>query len=151
MLWHLGERQHSVCLCLIVGVKNKATKMHSTSTNRYIIDKESASKVNTNVQDGLFLMAVSNSCLNPLIYSTYSMRRCRFPWSRKRCGGEVAGGGAKTELQRRSTGNTSKCTELCNDCKHIQPTIHMLISKQFCIFTSHSSSLMVDYVKIRLS
>lgn len=91
---------------------------------RYIIDKESAARVNTNVQDGLFLMAVSNSCLNPLIYSTYSMRRCRFPWMRKRSREAPIGG--KTELQRRSTGTllTARLKRLsCHACTKV--TCHL--------------------------
>ncbi|BES94294.1 receptor [Nesidiocoris tenuis] len=46
----------------------------------YMFDRQSAEKVDTRLQDGLFLMAVSNSCMNPLVYGSYAMnfrQECR--------------------------------------------------------------------------
>ncbi|XP_053679577.1 adipokinetic hormone/corazonin-related peptide receptor variant I-like [Anopheles nili] len=65
----------------------------------YMFDRESASKVDVAVQDGLFLMAVSNSCMNPLVYGSYAMK-CRLPCRRRN-----TPGGAQTPnaAQRRST------------------------------------------------
>ncbi|KAF4531967.1 hypothetical protein B566_EDAN010214 [Ephemera danica] len=51
-------------------------------TRKYMFDRESATLVDGRVQDALFIMAVSNSCMNPLVYGTYAMnfkqefRRC---------------------------------------------------------------------------
>ncbi|CAB0002035.1 unnamed protein product, partial [Nesidiocoris tenuis] len=45
-----------------------------------MFDRQSAEKVDTRLQDGLFLMAVSNSCMNPLVYGSYAMnfrQECR--------------------------------------------------------------------------
>ena len=36
--------------------------------------RESASKVNTKVQQGLFMFAVSNSCMDPIVYGMFSNR-----------------------------------------------------------------------------
>nr|XP_014289173.1 uncharacterized protein LOC106688967 [Halyomorpha halys] len=46
----------------------------------YMFDRETATKVDTRIQDALFLMAVSNSCMNPLVYGSYAMnfrRECQ--------------------------------------------------------------------------
>ncbi|XP_035776524.1 gonadotropin-releasing hormone II receptor-like [Anopheles albimanus] len=65
----------------------------------YMFDRESAAKVDVAVQDGLFLMAVSNSCMNPLVYGSYAMK-CRLPcWRRNTLGGAQTPNAA----QRRST------------------------------------------------
>ncbi|XP_055632256.1 adipokinetic hormone/corazonin-related peptide receptor variant I-like isoform X2 [Toxorhynchites rutilus septentrionalis] len=66
----------------------------------YMFDRESAVKVDGAVQDGLFLMAVSNSCMNPLVYGSYAMK-CRRPWRRQ----AAPNNGAQTvnAAQRRST------------------------------------------------
>ncbi|XP_047004899.1 vasopressin V2 receptor-like [Schistocerca americana] len=42
----------------------------------YMFDRESAKKVDQRLQDALFIMAVSNSCVNPLVYGSYAMRSC---------------------------------------------------------------------------
>ncbi|XP_063215519.1 adipokinetic hormone/corazonin-related peptide receptor variant I-like [Bacillus rossius redtenbacheri] len=39
----------------------------------YTFDRESAQQVDTNLQDALFIMAVSNSCMNPLVYGSYAI------------------------------------------------------------------------------
>ncbi|CAH2227063.1 jg4489 [Pararge aegeria aegeria] len=39
-----------------------------------MIDRESASRVSPQIQDLLFAMAVSNSCMNPLVYGSYALR-----------------------------------------------------------------------------
>lgn len=70
-----------------------------------MFDRESAKRVDNTIQDGLFLMAVSNSCMNPLIYGSYAMK-CRL-WNRRR-GNDVALGAATVALQRRSTGKKKK-------------------------------------------
>lgn len=70
-----------------------------------MFDRESAKRVDNTIQDGLFLMAVSNSCMNPLIYGSYAMK-CRL-WNRRR-GNDVALGAATVALQRRSTGKIKK-------------------------------------------
>ena len=40
-------------------------------TYRYMFDREGAQKLDGRLQEGFFMMAVANSCLNPLIYGTY--------------------------------------------------------------------------------
>ncbi|XP_058116859.1 adipokinetic hormone/corazonin-related peptide receptor variant I-like [Anopheles ziemanni] len=65
----------------------------------YMFDRESASKVDVAVQDGLFLMAVSNSCMNPLVYGSYAMK-CRLPCRRRNSPGGVQ---TPNAAQRRST------------------------------------------------
>lgn len=47
---------------------------------RYMFDRESAAKVASWIQDAFFMMAVSNSCMNPLVYGSYAMN------FRKECG-----------------------------------------------------------------
>ncbi|GBM95362.1 hypothetical protein AVEN_255073-1 [Araneus ventricosus] len=37
----------------------------------YLFDPESADKVDSRVQSSLFMFAVSNSCVNPLVYGSY--------------------------------------------------------------------------------
>lgn len=71
-----------------------------------MFDRESASKVDNAVQDGLFIMAVSNSCMNPLIYGSYAMK-CRW-WSCCNLKTKNNKNGDKMMLQRRSTGNFNK-------------------------------------------
>ncbi|XP_058809239.1 adipokinetic hormone/corazonin-related peptide receptor variant I-like isoform X2 [Phymastichus coffea] len=39
----------------------------------YVIDNESAKSVNYMVQESLFIMAVGNSCANPLVYGSYAI------------------------------------------------------------------------------
>ncbi|XP_059056020.1 adipokinetic hormone/corazonin-related peptide receptor variant I-like [Achroia grisella] len=46
---------------------------YATMAMWYMIDRESASRVSPRVQDLLFAMAVSNSCMNPLVYGSYTL------------------------------------------------------------------------------
>ncbi|CAH0587870.1 unnamed protein product [Chrysodeixis includens] len=46
---------------------------YATITMWYMIDRQSASRVSPRVQDLLFVMAVSNSCMNPLVYGSYTL------------------------------------------------------------------------------
>ncbi|KAJ0175319.1 hypothetical protein K1T71_009460 [Dendrolimus kikuchii] len=39
----------------------------------YMVDRKSTAKVSHQLQDLLFAMAVSNSCMNPLVYGSYSL------------------------------------------------------------------------------
>ncbi|XP_047482707.1 adipokinetic hormone/corazonin-related peptide receptor variant I-like [Penaeus chinensis] len=39
----------------------------------YMFDRQSAMQVDKPLQDALFIMAVSNSCVNPLVYGTYTI------------------------------------------------------------------------------
>lgn len=39
--------------------------------NRYMLDRKSAVHVSARVQDLFFIMAVSNSCMDPLVYGSY--------------------------------------------------------------------------------
>lgn len=41
-----------------------------------MFDWASASEVDPRVQDGLFVMAVANSCVNPLIYGSFAKNCC---------------------------------------------------------------------------
>lgn len=74
-----------------------------------MFDRESASKVDTAVQDGLFIMAVSNSCMNPLIYGSYAMK-CRW-WPCSNLKAKTNKNGDKVMLQRRSTGKVNDITK----------------------------------------
>ncbi|XP_045514113.1 adipokinetic hormone/corazonin-related peptide receptor variant I-like [Pieris brassicae] len=47
---------------------------YATMAMWYMVDRESASQVPPKVQDLLFAMAVSNSCMNPLVYGTYTLK-----------------------------------------------------------------------------
>lgn len=38
-----------------------------------MIDRQSAKRLSPSVQDMLFVMAVSNSCMNPLVYGSYTL------------------------------------------------------------------------------
>ncbi|XP_076444015.1 adipokinetic hormone/corazonin-related peptide receptor variant I-like [Babylonia areolata] len=40
----------------------------------YWFDRESASKIDPKIQRGLFLFAVSNSCINPIVYGTFTIQ-----------------------------------------------------------------------------
>lgn len=50
--------------------------MFSFCLQRYMFDWEGAKEVNPRVQDGLFVMAVANSCVNPLIYGSFTKNCC---------------------------------------------------------------------------
>lgn len=41
-----------------------------------MIDWEGAKDVDPRIQDGLFVMAVANSCVNPLIYGSFAKNCC---------------------------------------------------------------------------
>lgn len=71
----------------------------------YMFDRESAKKVNNTIQDSLFIMAVSNSCMNPLVYGSYTMKCQMCPCNKKK-EKKQTGSTYKLELQRRSTGNS---------------------------------------------
>lgn len=80
---------------------------------RYMFDRESAKKVDTTIQDSLFIMAVSNSCMNPLVYGSYAIKCQMCPCnSSKKKETKQVGSAYKLELQRRSTGN-----DVCY-CRH---------------------------------
>ncbi|CAG9790752.1 unnamed protein product [Diatraea saccharalis] len=59
----------------------------------YMIDRPSAARVSVRVQDLLFAMAVSNSCMNPLVYGSYTLH-VRAPlkrlWRRACCRSSAA-------------------------------------------------------------
>lgn len=40
---------------------------------RYMLDRESAVHVSARLQDIFFIMAVSNSCMDPLVYGSYTL------------------------------------------------------------------------------
>lgn len=68
----------------------------------YMFDREGASQVDTHVQDALFIMAVSNSCVNPLVYGSYAIdfkRECS-----RCCAWSVRSG---QKLARVSTGESA--------------------------------------------
>ncbi|XP_053611429.1 adipokinetic hormone/corazonin-related peptide receptor variant I-like [Plodia interpunctella] len=46
---------------------------YATMAMWYMIDRGSAEKVSPRIQDLLFAMAVSNSCMNPLVYGSYTI------------------------------------------------------------------------------
>lgn len=43
--------------------------------SRYWLDKETAIKVDQRVQKCLFLFACTNSCMNPIVYGVYNIRK----------------------------------------------------------------------------
>lgn len=58
------------------------------SSCRYIFDRQSAQQVDQEIQEALFIMAVGNSCANPLVYGSYAVDlkkeccRCFLPCSK---------------------------------------------------------------------
>ncbi|KAI5651465.1 7 transmembrane receptor (rhodopsin family) domain-containing protein [Phthorimaea operculella] len=54
---------------------------YATMAMWYMIDRVSARRVSPRVQDLLFAMAVSNSCMNPLVYGSYTLN-LRAMWKR---------------------------------------------------------------------
>ncbi|CAG9116726.1 unnamed protein product [Plutella xylostella] len=46
---------------------------YATMAMWYMVDRQSARRVSPRVQDLLFAMAVSNSCMNPLVYGSYAL------------------------------------------------------------------------------
>ncbi|XP_050676126.1 adipokinetic hormone/corazonin-related peptide receptor variant I-like [Leptidea sinapis] len=46
---------------------------YATMTLWYMFDRKSAMHVSTRVQDLFFIMAVSNSCMDPLVYGSYTL------------------------------------------------------------------------------
>lgn len=65
-----------------------------------MFDRESAEKVDKGLQDALFIMAVSNSCVNPLVYGTYNLNLKN---ELSRCFGHKK---TPKQLIRRPTGKT---------------------------------------------
>jgi hypothetical protein len=41
---------------------------------RYWYDRKSAAKVDQRIQKGLFMFAVTNSCMNPIVYGAFNIR-----------------------------------------------------------------------------
>ncbi|XP_021933908.1 gonadotropin-releasing hormone II receptor-like isoform X2 [Zootermopsis nevadensis] len=51
----------------------------------YMFDRDSAQQVDSRLQDALFIMVVSNSCVNPLVYGSYTTnfrRECKLCFGR---------------------------------------------------------------------
>ncbi|XP_028172009.1 gonadotropin-releasing hormone II receptor-like, partial [Ostrinia furnacalis] len=46
---------------------------YATMTLWYMLDRQSAEHVSARLQDLFFIMAVSNSCMDPLVYGTYTL------------------------------------------------------------------------------
>ncbi|XP_063383182.1 adipokinetic hormone/corazonin-related peptide receptor variant I-like [Cydia fagiglandana] len=46
---------------------------YATMTLWYMVDRQSAKHVSARLQDLFFVMAVSNSCMDPLVYGTYAL------------------------------------------------------------------------------
>ncbi|XP_049871475.1 adipokinetic hormone/corazonin-related peptide receptor variant I-like [Pectinophora gossypiella] len=46
---------------------------YATMTLWYMLDRQSAMHVSARIQDFFFIMAVSNSCMDPLVYGSYSL------------------------------------------------------------------------------
>lgn len=67
-----------------------------------MFDRESAEKVANWLQDALFMMAVSNSCMNPLVYGSYAMNLRRECWRCLCC--TLCPLGSNSQLARNVTG-----------------------------------------------
>ncbi|XP_066946291.1 gonadotropin-releasing hormone receptor-like isoform X2 [Macrobrachium rosenbergii] len=70
----------------------------------YMFDKQGAEQVQTSFQDALFIMAVSNSCVNPIVYGTYTINLRK---ELNRCFGRKS---KPPVLARKSTGSTAMRT-----------------------------------------
>ncbi|XP_031779949.1 ACP receptor isoform X1 [Nasonia vitripennis] len=80
----------------------------------YVIDKKSAKEVNEMVQESLFIMAVGNSCANPLVYGSYAIDlkkecfRCFLPCTTTKSNADV------NLIQRSLAGSgQTKSTNVC--------------------------------------
>ncbi|XP_011500125.1 PREDICTED: gonadotropin-releasing hormone II receptor-like isoform X1 [Ceratosolen solmsi marchali] len=80
----------------------------------YVIDKKSAQRVNEMVQESLFIMAVGNSCANPLVYGSYAIDlkkeccRCFLPSTSRKSNVDV------NLIQRSLVGSgQTKSTAIC--------------------------------------
>nr|ALM88324.1 neuropeptide receptor A28 [Chilo suppressalis] len=51
---------------------------YATMTLWYMLDRQSAEHVSAKVQDLFFIMAVSNSCMDPLVYGSYTLEPSTF-------------------------------------------------------------------------
>ncbi|KAL0821016.1 hypothetical protein ABMA28_005665 [Loxostege sticticalis] len=60
----------TVCYVCIFYEISKNSKENS---GKYMLDRQSAEHVSARVQDLFFIMAVSNSCMDPLVYGTYAL------------------------------------------------------------------------------
>ncbi|XP_050689653.1 adipokinetic hormone/corazonin-related peptide receptor variant I-like [Eriocheir sinensis] len=58
----------------------------------YTFDRASAEQVDKRLQDSLFIMAVSNSCVNPIVYGTYTIN---LRGELDKCFGRRRGGGGR--------------------------------------------------------
>lgn len=71
-----------------------------------MMDRESAEKVDQRLQDALFIMAVGNSCANPLVYGSYAVNfreeccRCFLPYNNNTDRSQT-----EVKLVKRNTGN----------------------------------------------
>nr|XP_049702309.1 adipokinetic hormone/corazonin-related peptide receptor variant I [Helicoverpa armigera] len=77
----------SVCVCVLERARRRTLRMtvtivavfalcwlpYATITMWYMVDRQSAARLSPRVQDLLFVMAVSNSCMNPLVYGSYTL------------------------------------------------------------------------------
>ncbi|KAL0820855.1 hypothetical protein ABMA28_005524 [Loxostege sticticalis] len=60
----------TVCyVCIFCEIRRSSRELDG----EYMIDRPSATRVSVRVQDLLFAMAVSNSCMNPLVYGSYTL------------------------------------------------------------------------------
>ncbi|RUS88620.1 hypothetical protein EGW08_003646 [Elysia chlorotica] len=60
--------------CVIVGAYVLCWTPYFVISAWYYFDRESARKVPTKVQRGLFIFAVSNSCINPIVYGMFTIK-----------------------------------------------------------------------------
>ena len=71
-LQYLSFSMHCALVSLLI-IRLFITALHITNMSNvyicfYSIDRETAAKIDPKLQKGLFVFAVSNSCMNPIVY-----------------------------------------------------------------------------------
>ncbi|XP_069993354.1 adipokinetic hormone/corazonin-related peptide receptor variant I [Penaeus vannamei] len=103
----------------------------------YMFDRQSAMQVDKRLQDALFIMAVSNSCVNPLVYGTYTIN---FRNELSRCFGRKK---KPPVLARKSTVSRLSC-----ECVLVCTDISILGSKSGRKVIGHATGFSCGFIRM---